>query len=231
MTTMKIRLMVLAVTAFLFNASSFAGGEEFSKDETVGSISGDSLYPGELQYAVTDWLSQTKVFVAIHGGSEGSLSRAAIYKENFQDGNRGYQLLKRLDGGETSYFEPPRLIKRATQGPAEMIHIRQVGWGTAHITWDFLFVTGRDGGLKQLEIEDPILAFKRKYGLMKGQGVWKGVQNDFSLDEFIFGFHIWNPGDANCCPTGGQVTGTYRINGDRDKLVVDEIHFSPKSAR
>ena len=39
-----------------------------------------------------------------------------------------------------------------------------------------------------------------------------GFANSFSDDaQPAFAFTIWKKGDAHRCPTGGQVTGTYRI--------------------
>jgi hypothetical protein len=44
--------------------------------------------------------------------------------------------------------------------------------------------------------------------LAPGEGVWKGAFYEFG-DELRFEFSVWKQGDANCCPTGGRVTGTY----------------------
>jgi hypothetical protein len=33
----------------------------------------------------------------------------------------------------------------------------------------------------------------------------------FSDSGLEFEYYIWNEGDANCCPTAGKVTGTFKL--------------------
>jgi hypothetical protein len=52
--------------------------------------------------------------------------------------------------------------------------------------------------------------FRSKLG--PGEGAWKGEFNVFSDNRLLYEFFIWNETrDANCCPSAGVVTGTYRV--------------------
>ena len=52
-------------------------------------------------------------------------------------------------------------------------------------------------------------ANKDKLGLR--EAVRHPGQNSFSNGALEFAFSIWNANDPECCPTGGQVVGTYKI--------------------
>ena len=47
--------------------------------------------------------------------------------------------------------------------------------------------------------------------LAAGEQICKGEGDHFADGLLTFVFEIWKPGDGNCCPTAGRVTGTYRV--------------------
>jgi hypothetical protein len=57
--------------------------------------------------------------------------------------------------------------------------------------------------------------------------------NDFHGGKLEFGENIYNRDDPTCCPTGGEITGTYKIIDDARqrppiwKIVVDSTKRTP----
>ncbi len=88
------------------------------------------------------------------------------------------------------------------------IHAQRLWEGTGSQHEDKYFRV-ENGGLVQLKTPEgfPIQ-------LAPKEGVWKGFALDLKDDHLGFEFWIWKEGDSNCCPTAGQVTGTYTIVGD-----------------
>ncbi len=53
---------------------------------------------------------------------------------------------------------------------------------------------------------------KECYSLLrKGETIMNGVENYMADDTTTFGFYIWEKDDPHCCPTGGTIEGTYKL--------------------
>jgi hypothetical protein len=85
--------------------------------------------------------------------------------------------------------------------------------GTGGLREDFLFVLRHRewleidwaGWVKQLRPEE--------YGAPSGGAIWKGVWVDPS--DFKARTSVWLPGDANCCPSGGELRVRLALRGRR----------------
>ena len=82
--------------------------------------------------------------------------------------------------------------------------------GTGSYHEDTIFRFTPDGGLQHVDFVRAPDAYP---GLGSGEDVWKGERNVFTDDRMTFEFFLWNPGDANCCPSAGHVTGTHHLTG------------------
>ncbi|MCG8607319.1 hypothetical protein MJD09_20345 [bacterium] len=183
-----------------------------TKDEIVASIpardeTGRSL---ELKWGITEPTNNNnELFVAVHAESPpafGSTHRVAIYK---RIGDR-FQLLEELEDDVT--FKKPHFFRCApvnSEFREHLLQITEIHYGTAHNTREHIFRVTVSGDIEKVKFTSAPQAFQSR--LQEGESVWKGEVNDFSERELRFTFFIWRKGDANCCPTGGKVTGRYEL--------------------
>jgi hypothetical protein len=92
------------------------------------------------------------------------------------------------------------------------VHLMLLYSGTGYSHTDAFLWIAPDGTLQQVTFVEPAKAYR---GLGKGEGVWKGEVNEFRDDDATFRFGVWREGDANGDPTGGQVTGHYKLTGSK----------------
>jgi len=143
---------------------------------------------------------------------EGSVDGAAevsVWSVWLKVGDK-FRLLKRVD---------PRFDTGVLSGPPA--HFRFGGKrfidfpmelpGTGHFRLDEIDVLTPGDELQQVAFEHAPDGYAAK--LAAGEGVWKGELNTFADDDLQFQFYIWKDGDRNCCPSGGAVTGKYKVVG------------------
>src|SRR5271157_709454 len=92
------------------------------------------------------------------------------------------------------------------------VHLMLLDSGTGYSHTDTFLWIAPDGTLQRVRFVEPAKAYR---GLGKGEGVWKGEVNEFRDDDATFRFGVWREGDANGDPTGGQVTGHYKLTGGK----------------
>ncbi len=81
--------------------------------------------------------------------------------------------------------------------------------GPRGVTDRVLQIDDHEDQWQGVEIESPEDWYKDK--LAPSETVRHPGRNFFSDDGLEFEFQIWNSNDQDCCPTAGQVTGTYKI--------------------
>ncbi len=141
--------------------------------------------------------------------------RVAVYSR--QPG--GYRLERVFLGerGEHTFFEDPKWIYVTTEAyggktshQVKLFVVTEVWYGTANLTRHHVFVEHKDR-LIPVKWVSPVETLPWRF--LEGQGVWKGIGMSSKAaaerpnSTLEFGFHIWNKGDGNCCPTGGSVSG------------------------
>ncbi|HOK99230.1 MAG TPA: hypothetical protein PLD12_08835 [Bacteroidales bacterium] len=111
---------------------------------------------------------------------------------------------------EPYFFDLPIYFKYRianTNDFEQFIIIRALFPGTGNLSEDYIYRLTSDDG-KSYKIEYEIQPFNSV--LKKGQGVWKGPILDFN-ENLNFITPIWNEGDANCCPSGGDLIGNFKL--------------------
>jgi hypothetical protein len=125
----------------------------------------------------------------------------------------GYRLARQFedqggDGPSTSGYERPEGFRLRDEF---FVHVMLQTFGTGNFHQDTILWIAPDGSLHDVTFVAPATIYKNR--LRKGEGIWKGEVNQFTFSGASFGFWIWRNGDANCCPSGSEVTGEYRLLG------------------
>lgn len=106
----------------------------------------------------------------------------------------------------------------------QLIIVRAHLPGTGDFYEDYIYKLTKDNSnLYKIEkIEYSVQPF---YSVLpKGLNVWKGPSIDFN-DSLKFIRSIWKETDANCCPTGGSITGNYKIVKKADAYYFEIENF------
>ncbi len=208
-------------------------GKIFSNKQAVSLKSDERSWPWQLVYASTEgtWNENT-LFITVH--RRGEVYTAAIYLKTGDD----YKLLKRLTTEGLSCFLKPNLIWFTPKGEdqeqhkEQLIQITELFYGTGCLKEEHVFTTSSTGGqdLKLNDVEFISAADSFQKNLAKGEGVWKGVNSVLTEDKLAFDFFIWKDSDANCCPTAGEVVGTYKLERKADgglRICMDTVKREP----
>jgi HEAT repeat protein len=205
------------LTAFVAG-NAFKEPRTYSKAEIVASIPPDNnhQYPTELKYSVPIG----EFLATVHAANEG-VDHLALWKKI---GDNKYQRLFVQETGSENRFEKPEVFSSKVlvtgQGKEHYdtalflnLPLRRV-WGDGEGIDDNVFVLDHDQ-LRPVAIADAEMDSKQ---LHRDETVWNGgLVNGFKDNDLGFGYTIWNNKDAHCCPTGGEVTGSYKV--------VKEMHY------
>ena len=183
----------------------------YSKNEIVSTIEPQDGMgePLELIYAAEERIYDgKKLFVTMHREVKKYFPKhiVAVYRE--QKG--GYKLLQKFN--TSGYFLRPQFfwIDVGKSGSrCHLFHVTEVEYGTGHFNKEHIFSINVSGDLVKVEFTPASSTYQTR--LNPNEGIWKGEVNKFSEQGLFFEFYIWNKGDANCCPSGGKVTGEYKI--------------------
>ena len=179
----------------------------WTKQEIVYSVPNDpSLKTWDLIWAFPFRISNGgEIYITVHRCERTDV--ASIYvKEDLY-----YRLLKQIRAGQSWIKEPTAVWYTPgedTKNWYKFIHITQVHPGTGHFLTEYVFVVERKRLRKVIFVRAP----ETLKGIIgESQGMWKGEGNTFARDEITFGTSVYNEHDGNCCPSGGTITGTYKV--------------------
>jgi HEAT repeat protein len=187
----------------------------YRKQELIAMIPADAdhKYPLTLAYLVPvyprgGFAEQAEFLITLHTGKDRP-ERLVFWKKV---GDDQYQQAKVIEPDDPDFaekhFETPTVFFPKGQVPGEGVLCIDVPMDGYRSRTDQLFAIDRSE-LQPVEIESPPQWYKSKLGPQ--EQVWFLAANWFSNDKLEFAFNIWNADDAICCPTGGRVTGTYRL--------------------
>jgi hypothetical protein len=155
------------------------------------------------------WIKGPKgieLLATLHSGNE-QPDRVAIWRET----GKRYSLLKTIWGPEGGQSAGGVGLPKGFRYRGEyFIHIVKFVSGTGNIHEDSFFWIAPDGALHDVKFVTGAESYK---GLQHGEAVLKGENEIFEDEKLSFEFGIWHHGDANCCPTAGMVTGTFKLLG------------------
>jgi hypothetical protein len=174
---------------------------------------GDHKYPLTLAYLFPlyprgGFAQQAKFLITLHTGKDRP-ERLVFWKKV---GDDRYQKAKVIEPDDLDFaeehFETPIVFFPKRQVPGEGVQFVDVPIDAYRSHRDQVFAIDGDE-LRPVEIESPDKWYKDK--LAPREEVWVPATNSFSDDQLEFAFDIWNSDDAICCPSAGQVTGTYKL--------------------
>jgi HEAT repeat protein len=121
----------------------------------------------------------------------------------------GYRLLETFltdEGDYHGHFDDPIFFR--LEGD-RFIYIQNNSSGNGGYHDDSIyFVTDR----QDLQHVDFNPSFSECKSLLHdGEVILNGVVNDIEDDKLSFSFGIWEKEDAHCCPSGGEIDGTYKL--------------------
>ncbi|MCU4164959.1 hypothetical protein [Carboxylicivirga caseinilyticus] len=230
----KRLIFVLVLT--LAVSKGFAQDLLKSKEEIVLNLNSSDKNVRELKQAFPIYRNGIEdMFVTLHCCVRESYlnppDKVQIWKNvngyNATDNEKKYQLIYEFnaEGEGLDYIEN---VAEFTFKEDKFIKIEKVYYGSGHQTDIKIIHITSSGELKDVMIES---ATDHYLGLLgAGEFIGKGEIRDFKDNSMLFSFLIYNKGDANCCPTGGSVTGQYKLvktridNEEIFKLTVDTIH-------
>lgn len=171
-------------------------------------------------YRVTDGLSNGGIYDA----PPYYQTAAALYFEGTADPAR----FGPTDLGD-SWFDTQKLIN--ANGVREVVLVRQLFAGTGAFITDHLFVRDGDRWMRlapSLDLETMQGFVAELSGrLPEGLAIWKGVAVDYS--SLTGTSSLWRADDANCCPSGGTVRFTLKLDREKMAFVIDKVETDARS--
>jgi hypothetical protein len=163
--------------------------------------------------------NQAEFLVTLHTGKD--QPEHLVFWKNVGDDQ--YLIAKVIQPNDPEeHFETPMVFFPKGQVPGEGVLCVDVPIDGYRSHADQVFAIDR-GELLSVDIGSPDKFYKSKLG--PGEQVWYPATNSFSDDKLGFAFNVWNGDDPICCPTGGQVTGTYKFIENR--AFSGGVAFSP----
>ena len=204
------KVLLFCVLFIVFGHHIALSQELKTKQEALAEIpaSWEKQAPLQLQIEITELLgNQHELLITVHGGEDfGRPSVASIY---LHAGNK-YKLLNKINS--SGYFERPNFFRVVPEGATNkehFIHLTETEYGTSHDNTEHVFYVLPSGEIRPVKFISATESFIAQ--LNPNEGIWKGELNKFSDEGLFFNFSIWNKGDRNCCPTGAEVSGSYKI--------------------
>jgi HEAT repeat protein len=177
----------------------------YIKEDIIASLPADEnhKFPAQLESMTPlTGVNGVQLLVTLHRGKDRT-DRVSIWK---QVGDK-YQRLKLMESPDESGIASFDEINPFRYQGYPFLQIRLLYSGTGGFVEENIFAINVDNTLTPVKMTDPV----SKIALKPNEGVWKGIGSEFSDDKLEFGYYIWNEGDANCCPTAGKITGTYKM--------------------
>ena len=202
----------------------------YSKQELSATIPADAdhKYPLTLTYLFpisrSGSAQQAQLLITLHTGKERP-ERLVFWRKV---GDDQYQQAKVIEPEDPDFveehFQTPVVFFPKGQVPGEGVLLVDVPIDGYRSHTDQVFAIDGDE-LCPVEIESPEKWYKNKLG--PRETVWYPASNSFSEDKLGFAFLIWNADDPICCPTAGQVTGTYKFIKDTEADGAPAVLYAP----
>ena len=192
---------------------------QYSKDQIIAPIPADANYKYPLTLALFAPISGYTV--TLHTGKDRP-ERLVFWKVADDKYQKVVAMESNLDSEE--HFQVPISFDSRIGSPPPDSFVDVATLARGGVTDRVLHIDDDEDKWQPVEIESPEDWYKDK--LAPSETVRHPGRNFFSDDELEFEFQIWNPNDQDCCPTAGQVTGTYKIVRAQPSIIEAPGFFS-----
>ncbi len=194
----------------------------YNRQQVIAAIpaGADHKYPLTLAYLFPIYpiggsAQEAEFLITLHTGKDRP-ERLVFWKKTGDDQYRRVKVIESDDPdfAEQHFETPITFIAKVRENGSRFgetqlfVDVPVDGW-RSHIDQVFALDYGVEGDEQPVEIESPEKSYKSKLG--PREAARHPGRNSFSNSALEFAFSIWNANDPECCPTGGQVVGTYKI--------------------
>jgi HEAT repeat protein len=191
----------------------------FSKQQIIAPINPDANHKYPLKLALFAPISG--YVVTLHIGKDRP-ERLVFWKVVDDKYQKVMFMESDLDSEE--HFQVPISFDSMIESPPPDSFVYVATVGRRGVTDRMLHIDYNEDQWQRVEIESPEDWYKHKLG--PSEIVRHAGRNFFSDGGLEFAFLIWNANDPECCPTAGEVTGTYKIVRAQPSIVeVPEFSF------
>lgn len=177
---------------------------QYSKDQIIAQIPADANYKYPLTLALFAPISGYAV--TLHTGKDRP-ERLVFWKVADDKYQKVVAMESNLDSEE--HFQVPISFDSTIESPPPDSFVDVPILGRRGVTDRVFHIDYDEDQLQPLEIESPEDWYKDQLG--PSETVRRATRNFLSDGSLEFAFLVWNANDPECCPTAGDVTGTYKI--------------------
>jgi hypothetical protein len=123
---------------------------------------------------------------------------------------QGYELAHKMESGPGEMFSKPILF---TANNFKFMNISTEPNGSGGFVFDQFLWFAPDGTAHAIEFQQASEVYEKLAD--SNEVILTGGEKEFFYDEDRMRFEFWvaREGDPHCCPSGGTVTGTYKLVG------------------
>jgi len=189
----------------------------FTREQIIAPIPADANHKYPLKLALFAPISGYAV--TLHTGKDRP-ERLAFWKI----ADDKYQKVALIEPDpDSGHFQVPTSFDTTIGSPPPDSFVDAAILRRGGVTDRVLRIDYDEDKLQPVEIESPEAWYKGK--LAPSETVRHPGMNFFSDDGLEFEFQIWNSNDQDCCPTAGQVTGTYKIVRAQPSMAEAHVGF------
>ena len=177
---------------------------KFSKQQIIAPIPPDANHKYPLKLAL--FAPIAGYAVTLHTGKDRP-ERIVFWK--VADDKYQKVMLMESDPDSGEHFQVPTSFNSIVEYAPGESFVDAATLGPRGVTDRVLHIDNVEDHWQGVEIESPEDWYKDK--LAPSETVRHPSRNFFTDRGLEFEFQIWNSNDQDCCPTAGQVTGTYKI--------------------
>jgi hypothetical protein len=183
----------------------------YTKTELLSSQTGETLIEtaSKLKDSYSLTLPKLKVLACVYSIGTKRQPREVLFFWVKKD--QGYELVYKLESGPGEIFTKPVLFSIATYS---FLNVSTEPNGSGGFVADQFLWFAPDGTVHPVEFQQASEVYEHL--AKSNEVILTGGEKEFFYDDNQMKFEFWlaRQGDPHCCPSGGTVTGTYKLVGD-----------------
>lgn len=230
---MKLLSLAILFTLIYIQPGSFAANM-YTQEEALSSDIVENLLGRPAKPKAIFPYKSLDLVAAVYSIGSGRLPQEAILLWRKNDtGN--FELISKVLSEKGESFAKPDIF---TIDQYSFVNLSTEPSGSGGFVREVIYWLAPDRSLHEVRFQPASEIYENM--LASGEIVLSGGEKEFFVDGNAMRFQFWlaEPGDPHCCPTGGSVTGTYKLSGSPDYdsvrrqyqanfvVTVDQLHHS-----